>query len=68
MKGFTGNITTGKLNSEMIFFTESVTTHEGVGIPAFLALSSKIGVLLESIMFSLEGITGLPKTSACKET
>lgn len=68
MNGFTAKMTTGKFNSVIIFFTESVTRNGNVGIPALDARRSKIGVLLESIIFSHEGITLLPKTSACSET
>jgi hypothetical protein len=66
--GLTAKTTTGKLNLEMICFTELVTRYGSVGIPDFEALSKRIGVLLASIMFSLEGITGSPRISACRDT
>ena len=68
MKGLTAKTATGKFSSETIFFTESVTKKGKVGIPALAALRSRIGVLLESMMFSLDGMTELPRTSACRET
>jgi hypothetical protein len=52
----------------MICFTESVTINGIGGIPAFAALSSRIGVLFVSTMFSLVGIMVLPRISACSET
>jgi len=39
-----------------------------VGISDLAARKSRIGVLLESIIFSHEGITLFPKISACNDT
>ena len=60
MNGLTAKMTTGKPNSEVIFFTESVTIEGNVGTPA-LSTQEQNGVLLESIMSSHDGITLLPK-------
>lgn len=68
MKGLTANTTIGNLRLSVIFLTESVTTKGMVGIFALEALRSRIGILLVSIMFSEDGITGFPSISACKDT
>ena len=68
MNGLTAKMTTGKPSSLTIFFTESVTMKGNVGIPAFAALSRRMGVLFVSRMFSLVGMTLFPRISACSET
>ena len=68
MKGLTAKRTTGKPSSVVICFAVSVTMKGSVGIPAFAALSSRMGVLFVSSMSSLVGMTVLPRISACSET